>query len=261
MDVETETADRKKSRVAAIILGVSALIVWGASRMRWVSVAAFDDKTGNHNKDIVGSAWSTETTALALVLAAGCIAALALRRWGRRIVGVLSALAAAVCAWAPLSVLLQGPSVERARSILTSSSTNSQLADPVALSEWSQITDINLAQSGPLVAILGCALALFGGTLLAIRPGWDKPRTTAYERKKLKEARIAEDLEDNPDSGRALWDALDADLDPTDIDAPENLDPQESGKGAAPDEGESTVAGSADDLGGSKGRQAGPGGK
>ncbi|MCF4006332.1 TIGR02234 family membrane protein [Corynebacterium uropygiale] len=215
--METGTEDRRRARFAAIALGAAALIVWAASRMSWVSVVADDDKSGVHHEDIVGASWSTEITALALVLAAACIAGFALRRWGRRIVGILAAIVAAGCAWAPLTVLLEGASAERARSILTSSAAHSKLADPVALSEWAQITDITVHPAGPLIAILGCALALFGGVLLAIRPGGDAPRSTAYERKKLKEERIAEDLEDNPDSGRVLWDALDADLDPTDV--------------------------------------------
>ena len=52
--------------------------------------------------------------------------------------------------------------------------------------------------------------------ILAAYPGVDGPKRTQYERKQRRTAHIAAELAAEPDSGRVLWDAIDADIDPTD---------------------------------------------
>jgi len=55
--------------------------------------------------------------------------------------------------------------------------------------------------------------------LLVRRPGAvKKQKSSAYETPEVRRQRIAEDLEEDPQSGRVLWDALDAGVDPTDLD-------------------------------------------
>ena len=44
----------------------------------------------------------------------------------------------------------------------------------------------------------------------------DKPRTARYETPAVRQERLQEDMETSQDSGRVMWDALDADIDPTD---------------------------------------------
>ena len=56
--------------------------------------------------------------------------------------------------------------------------------------------------------------------LLVRKPGVDKPRSTKYESPAARQERIAEELETTTDSGRVMWDALDADIDPTDVKRP-----------------------------------------
>lgn len=211
----TQSTSRRNSRVAAALLGLGAVVLWAGSRASWLTVEAFDDKSGAASETIVGATWSTETTAVALLLAAACVAGFALRRLGRRIVGIVSALAAVGVSWSPLTLLAGEPDIERARTLLTSGLSSQRASDPAALSEWAQLTDVQVNTFGPALTMLGCALALFGGIMLAVRPGQDSAQLNKYERKKNREARIVDDLHAAPDSGRVMWDALDADIDPT----------------------------------------------
>lgn len=206
-----------KTRIAALLIGVGAAVLWGASRLTWLTVQAFDDKSGNKTLDIIGAQWSTETTAVSLVLVAACVAAFALRRVARRVVGVIAAGAAGVAGWSALDVIIgTGPDPQRALSILSSQTATAHQNKGALLANWAEITDITVHPTGVLVAVVGAALAIFAGALLAVAPGDDKPKANQYERKHTRELRIEEDLEADPDSGRVMWDALDADIDPTD---------------------------------------------
>lgn len=211
-------AERRLPRIAALALGLGALTLWAGSRFTWVTVDVFDEKSGPATLAIPGATWSTELTAVALLLAAACVAGFALRRLGRRIVGAVAAVAAVAVSWAPLSLLTGEPEsgAERARQLLTSGAASQRANAPVTITEWAQITQLQAETTGPIVALVGSAIALFGGALLAVRPGTDSARRNKYERKRDREAKIAQDLESAPDSGRVMWDALDADIDPTD---------------------------------------------
>lgn len=87
--------------------------------------------------------------------------------------------------------------------------------DGAALTGWAEITNLTTHTSAAALAIIGCALALFGGLVLAMNPGKDSAKKNRYERKQERSQKIRKDLEDAPDSGRVLWDAIDADIDPT----------------------------------------------
>ena len=52
--------------------------------------------------------------------------------------------------------------------------------------------------------------------MLLVRPGTDSPRQNKYEKETVRRERVREDLEEDPHSGRVLWDAISADIDPTD---------------------------------------------
>ena len=52
--------------------------------------------------------------------------------------------------------------------------------------------------------------------LLIARPGEDSPRQNKYEKETVRREKVREDLEEDPQSGRVLWDAISADIDPTD---------------------------------------------
>lgn len=205
-----------RSRIATLLIGLGALVLWIGSRFTWLTVDTFDDKSGAATLGIPGATWSTEATAVVLLLLAACVAGFALRRTGRRIVGAVAALAAVGASWQPLVLLAGQPDPERARTILTSGAASQRADAEVLISEWAEVTNLSVGVTGPVLALLGCAIALFGGVLLAVRPGVDSAQRNKYERKQDREAKIAEDLEETPDSGRVMWDALDADIDPTD---------------------------------------------
>ena len=55
--------------------------------------------------------------------------------------------------------------------------------------------------------------------MLARNPGVDKAKASSkYETPAARQAKLEEDLETSSDSGRVMWDALDSDIDPTDMD-------------------------------------------
>lgn len=201
--------------LSALLIGAGALVVWISSRMPWMIVDAYDDKSGETTQSIVGATWSTEIMALALVLAAATVAGLVLRRFGRRIIGIISAIVAIGASLSPLALLTGEPDAERAHQLLASGIASQKASDPVMLSEWAEITNMTIQQGAAIVALLGCALALFGGVLLAMRPGANTPKSNQYERKMARAERIQSDLEEAPESGRVIWDALDEDIDPT----------------------------------------------
>lgn len=202
--------------VGSLMVGAGALMVWASSRMAWLKVTAFDDKSGEKAVDVVGALWSNETTAVALVLAVSCLACLVLKRLGRRIVAILAAIVAAWGAWAPLKLMTSEPDAARALSLLSSDNASSKQSEGALLSSWAQITEMSIQIPAGVVALLGCALALFGAVIVAKNPGKDPEVKTKYQRKQEREATIIEDLDHEPDSGRVLWDAIDADIDPTD---------------------------------------------
>ena len=129
----------KAKRLGPLLIAVGAIVLWLSSRATWVVAASEDDKTGSAANDIIGSAWSLEIMALTLVLVAGAVAGLALRRIGRRVVGIICALAAAASAWTPVSLLTAGADVERAQKILQGASANKNAVDSAQISQWATV--------------------------------------------------------------------------------------------------------------------------
>ena len=157
--------------------------------------------------------------ALTLVVVAGAVAGLALRRIGRRVVGIICALAAAASAWTPVSLLTAGADVERAQKILQGASANKNAVDSAQISQWATVVSTEVHAWGPILALVGAAMALFGAVMLARNPGEDKVKASSkYETPAARQAKLEEDLETSSDSGRVMWDALDSDIDPTDMD-------------------------------------------
>ena len=209
-------------RVSALLLAVGAAGLWGASRMDWVVADTADELAGGRTIAISGGQWSMALTALALVILAGCVAGLALRRLGRRVVGILCALAAIAASWSGLSMLAGTPDPEHARNVLRAAATNDTAVNAEGISEWASVVGVQPQTAGPIVSLVACALVVFAGVLLALRPGADPARLNKYERQSAREDKIERELEESPDSGRVLWDALDADIDPS-IDPSEDL--------------------------------------
>ena len=201
----------KKSVLASLMLAGGAVVLWVSSRLAWLTVTADDDKAGTKTVTIHGASWSTELIAAAIMLAAAAIAGLILRRAGR-----LAAVVAAAGGWFILQVLVGGtPDAQRALAILSTNNTTSATKG-AQLTSWAQITAIDVNTPPIVLALIGVAIGLVGGVILAAYPGVDGPKRTQYERKQRRTAHIAAELAAEPDSGRVLWDAIDADIDPTD---------------------------------------------
>lgn len=208
------------SRAGAIALGLGGAALWAFARMEWIQVDYQDDLSGGGSVAIRGAEWSTETTAVALLLIVGMIAGVALRRWGRRAVGIVGALAGVGGAISPATTLLGTIDPERVHTLLSVGSDTAQTAQQsqssgAVIAEWADITATTVAPLGPIGALLGCLVAVVGGVLLAAKPGQDSAKLNKYEQETVRREKIHEDLEARPDSGRVLWDALDADIDPT----------------------------------------------
>ena len=212
-------SSKRLARVGALLMGAGALVLWLASRATWMTVEYGDDRTGSGAVDVNGATWSTEVTAVVLLLLAATVAALALRRWGRRIVGAVGAVAALAVVVPPVSLLAGTPDPERAKALLTyggEEMTIGSTTGQAAIPEWASISSIDVAALGPVAGVIGALLACAGGLLLAFRPGGDAATVNKYEKASQRREKIEQDLEAEPDSGRVLWDAIDADLDPTD---------------------------------------------
>lgn len=199
-----------------LLMAVGAILLWFSSRLAWVTATVEDDKSGTTEVILKGSMWSLELAACALIVGAGVLAGLVLRRGARRVIGGLSALAAAGAAWSPLQLLTVGADPARAKHLLQAE--NDKLVDAVTISSWAQVTLADAAWAGPALAVAGAALAFFGAVLLALQPGTDSVASTKYETAAVRQSKLKEEMETSPDSGRVMWDALDMDIDPTDLD-------------------------------------------
>ncbi|ALA67585.1 TIGR02234 family membrane protein [Corynebacterium lactis] len=204
------------------LIALGAVGMWLSSRMSWLTVETFDDKSGAAANGIVGAVWAPEIQSIGLALIAGVVATLILGKLGRRVVGVLSAVLAVVASWSPMMLLSggeEGVDKQRALDLLTSGSASQRANAPVTVADWAQVEAVHIHSAGPALTLLCCAVALLGAVVMIRRPGEvKKQKSSAYETPEVRRERIAEDLESDPQSGRVLWDALDAGVDPTDLD-------------------------------------------
>lgn len=219
--------NKGRSRTAAALVGAGAAMLGIVVRTPWLTVDVADELTGGGSVRVRGAAWSAETTAVALVLLVGAIGVFSLRRTGRRVVGGIVAVAALAAAASPAMLLVSGADATRVHTILTAGSGSAQTGQAGAgahgttgVPEWSEITNITVNAIGPALALLACVLAFAGGVMVAAFPGGDAPKLNKYEKDAVRRDRIRDDLDVQPDSGRVMWDALDADIDPTDAGQP-----------------------------------------
>lgn len=161
-------------RIGPLLMFVGAVLLWLSSRMTWVKAAVEDDKAGSSVAELSGSLWSLELIALSVVVLAGGVAAFALRRTGRRIVSGLTALAAAAAGWRPVALLTAGPEAERAEELLQGG-TNDTSVESTTISDWATVLSADASTAGPVLAIVGAALALFGAVMVASNPGAISP--------------------------------------------------------------------------------------
>lgn len=226
-DVSEKQPDKRAARAGVALLGASGALTWFASRLDWVSARYTDDISGGGAAVLNGTEWSTETTAIAVLLLAGMVAAFALRRQGRRVVGGICAIASVGLALPAVQLLSAGADASRVHALLTSGADRAQQASSApAIAEWAEITSVTTQPLGPALTLLAALLGAVGGLMLLARPGTDSPRQNKYEKETVRWEKVREDLEEDPQSGRVLWDAISADIDPTD---PDPTDPRGGG--------------------------------
>ncbi len=184
-------------RAAQVLLVVAAGLLWGASRLPWVSVRTFDELGPPKTAVLNGAAWSNALLPLALLLLAAALAALALRGWLLRAVAMLTAAACLAIGYLGISLIVMPDVGPRGAA----------LADvPVAILVGSQR---HLA--GAVLTLAAAVCALLAAVLLM------RAAATANHPAAKYAAPRASSGGHQPavSSERVMWDALDAGHDPT----------------------------------------------
>ncbi|AGP30629.1 TIGR02234 family membrane protein [Corynebacterium terpenotabidum] len=221
MKKKTATPGAVKKRLngrslALALTVVSAAGLWGSGQLHWLTASVSDDKTGETAKDIIGRVWDAAGTPLALAMLAAMILSFALAPMARRILGGISAALAAVAGFSAAMLLGGDPDLDRAQQLLTSGAATQNQSDPVQISDWATVTEASVHTFPVVLALLAAACGVVGGVLLAMKPGDARQGHSRYETPEARREGVVEDLREDPDSGRVLWDALDAGVDPTD---------------------------------------------
>lgn len=168
--------------------------------MDWLIATISDDKSGTSTESINGSLWASELGGAVAIIALAWLISFVLRRPAM----IISALAAIIASWWPLSILAGEPAMSRIQNLLDS-----------RISSWAVVSDYQTSYTGPIIALIGCAIVLFGSIIAAIKKDEAKIKKSTYKNVSARKEKIEDDLKENPDSGRVLWDALDNGIDPT----------------------------------------------
>ncbi|MEO6880816.1 MAG: TIGR02234 family membrane protein [Mycobacteriaceae bacterium] len=191
-------ADRR----VLVILVVAAALLWGSSRLTWVTATITDDLRGTRSEAVNGSQWAAELAPLALAALAAVAAVLAVRGAMLRVVAVAVLAVAAAAAVPAVRVLAGGSSAERALTLLDTGSARVSTAGSVL---------------GPLLAVVAGTLLLGAGLALLRSRNRSPGLSSRYETPAARRAQATAELVE-PDGDlaeRQLWDAMDAGLDPT----------------------------------------------
>lgn len=212
-------------RVAAPLgLALGAAVLWGSTRMAWLSATVGAEQLGTVQRELTGALWAPEAAAIALGLLAMAVVLAFLRGTVARIVAVLGLLLAAAAAVPGLLLLTGGPDQNRVHSIMTTTQETARTTGGAAsgglsgVPEWAEVGDTTVHPAGPVIAALGALVGVAGAAAAVIKPAAPKPRGDKYRTPgQLREAATdggGADLSEQ-DSDRLLWDSLDAGEDPT----------------------------------------------
>jgi len=202
--------------LALVLTLLSAAGLWGTGQMTWLTASVVDDKTGESTEQIIGRVWDAAGTPLALAMLAAMILSFALAPMARRVLGGISAALAATAGFAAVMLLGGDPDLDRAQQLLTTGAATQKSTDPVQISDWATVVDASVHTFPVVLALLAAACGVVGGVLLAMKPGEARQGHSRYETPEARREGVVEDLNEEPGSGRVLWDALDAGVDPTD---------------------------------------------
>lgn len=193
------------TRTAQLLLVLSALALWVASRLTWVDVASFDGLGQPKSTALNGATWSAALVPLALVALAAAVAALAVRGWVLRLVGALVAVATAGMGYLGIGLWVVRDVGARAADL-------AQI--PVTALVGTQRHHL-----GAVVTLVAAACALAGAVLLVRSAakggaGGAKP-SRKYLAPAAKREAVRRDDAEGGMSERMMWDALDDGQDPT----------------------------------------------
>lgn len=212
---DTQTTWATAYRVAGVVMLLGAVVLWVSSRCTWVTLLSEDDKAGSATLTITGASWSAELTVCVLLFFVAGISVFPLGKLGRRIMGVAAAFVAVFAMITPVTLLASGADPEHARVVLSSDNSFSTPGSSSALHPWAVLSSLEVASLPLLSALFALLLVLAGACLLIWRPGRRHRDNSRFTRKSSQTAIHTEEELDEPDSGRALWDALDSGRDPT----------------------------------------------
>ena len=201
--------------VCPAVFGLSGLASWLLARLPWMHATVNDDKAGNSVEVLSGAAWATELQIASFALIAFLLVALVTKSAGRRVTGVLAALAGAVLAYSPIMLLTAGADSDRVWNILATGAVSAKATDPVRISQWAEITGVDVSAIGPGCTVVAAAAAIAAGVILAMRPGKDTKKADMLEATGTRRQQLESDIEAAPDSERVMWDALDEGIDLT----------------------------------------------
>ena len=201
------------TRIAQLLLVLSALALWVASRMTWVDVSSADGLGQPRSTALSGATWSQALVPLALVALAAAVAALAVRGWVLRLVGLLVAAATVGMGYLGIGLWV----------IRDVGARGAELAQiPITALRGTQRHHL-----GAVLTLVAAACALVGAVLLvraAARAGAGNGAATGKYLAPAAKREAAR--QDDPDAGmseRMIWDALDDGRDPTrDATPPDN---------------------------------------
>jgi uncharacterized membrane protein (TIGR02234 family) len=193
------------TRVAQLLLVLSALTLWVASRMSWVDVTSFDGLGQPKSTTLNGATWSTALVPLALVALAAAVAALAVRGWVLRLVGGLVAVATVGMGYLGIGLWV-------IRDVAVRAADLAQI--PVAA-----LIDTQRHHVGAVLTLVAAVCALAGAVLLVRSAAKSRAGGSKAPGKYLAPAAKREAArQESPDDGmseRMIWDALDEGRDPT----------------------------------------------
>ena len=188
-------------RGAQLLLIASALGLWVASRLPWVSVGSFDGLGHPRAATLTGATWSTALLPLALLLLAAALAGLAVRGALLRVLAVLVAVGSLGLGYLGISLIVMPDVAARGAALA---------GVPIETLVSSQ-----RYPSGAIITVVAAVGTLVAAVLLL--------RAASSSRTATKYAPSAGEA-GSADSERGMWDALDEGRDPTD-----------PGPGAVPD--------------------------
>jgi uncharacterized membrane protein (TIGR02234 family) len=199
-DAQPDRPGRRTIRIAQALLVAAAAGLWAASELTWVDLRTFDGLGPPKLIALSGAAWSSALVPLALVLLVTAIAALAVRGWPLRILGMLVAIASLATGYLAISLLVIPDVAVRA----------ADLAHVPVL--W--LVGSQRHYPGPAITLATAVCTLVGAVLLmraaASTRGADTKYVTPAARRSLAQQRDEKTM-----SERMIWDALDEGGDPT----------------------------------------------